>query len=81
MYVSVLVEPFQLARVTGYRAYYVRCSLPTAGAASNVCLASRAALPVAGAESDAGDGFLWPPLGRDRRRVAGAAKAALLAFF
>ena len=67
-----------LARVTGYRAY-VRCSLPTAGAAIN--LASRAALPVAGAEADAG---VWLPLaslGRDRQRVAGAAKAALLAFF
>ena len=67
-----------LARVTGYRAY-VRCSLPTAGAASNLCLASRAAFPVAGVKADAGYGFLWPPLGRDRRRVAGAAKAALLA--
>ena len=66
MYVSVLVEPFQLARVTGYRAS-VRCSLPTAGAASNLCLASRAAFPVAGAKADAGYGFLWP-LGRARRR-------------
>ena len=28
--VAVLVEPCQLARVSGYRAY-VRCSLPTAG--------------------------------------------------
>ena len=64
MYVSVLCEPFMLARVTGYRAY-VRCSLPSAGgAASNLCLASRAALPVAGAKADAGwNGFLWP-LGR-----------------
>ena len=57
----------------------MRCSLPTAGAASNLCLASRAAFPVAGAKADAGYGFLWPPLGRDRRRVAGEAKAALLA--
>ena len=58
MYVSVLCEPFMLARVTGYRAY-VRCSLPTAGAASNLCLASRAAFPVAGVKADA-NGFLWP---------------------
>ena len=42
MYVSVLVEPFQLARVTGYRAY-VRCSLPTAGAAGGFVLGARAA--------------------------------------
>ena len=46
-----------LARVTGYRAY-VRCSLPTAGAASKLCL-PRAALPVAGAKADAGYGFLY----------------------
>ena len=64
MYVSVLCEPFMLARVTGYRAS-VRCSLPTAGAAINLCLA-RAALPVAGVKADAGwNGFLWP-LGRAR---------------
>ena len=38
VYVPVLCEPFMLARVTGYRAY-VRCSLPTAGAARNLCFA------------------------------------------
>ena len=58
MYVPVLCEPFMLARVTGYRAY-VRCSLPTAGAASNLCLASRAAFPVAGVKADAG---VWLPM-------------------
>jgi hypothetical protein len=80
VYVPVLCEPFMLARVTGYRAY-VRCSLPTAGAASNLCLASRAAFPVAGVKADAGYGFLWP-LGRARRRrVLDDSRAALLAVF
>jgi len=65
--VAVLVEPSQLARVSGYRAY-VRCSLPPAGVflVKVVGRPSRAAFPVAGAKADAGwNGFLWP-LGRAR---------------
>ena len=64
--VAVLVEPSQLARVSGYRAY-VRCSLPPAGVflVKVVGRPSRAAFPVAGAKADAGwNGFL--PLGRAR---------------
>ncbi len=52
-----------LARVTGYRAY-VR--VPTAGAASNLCLA-RAALPVAGVKADAG---VWLPMASPRQSSA-----------
>ena len=52
VYVSVLCEPFMLARVTGYRAY-VRCSLPTAGAAKLMLGFARSS-SVAGVKADAG---------------------------
>ena len=56
--VAVLVEPCQLARVSGYRAS-VRCSLPPAGVFSESGLgalwqAFARSLPVAGAKADAG---------------------------
>ena len=68
--VAVLVEPCQLARVSGYRAMCAaRCRPPSS--LVKVVLArygrpSRAAFPVAGAKADAGwNAFLWP-LGRAR---------------
>ena len=80
--VAVLVEPCQLARVSGYRAY-VRCSLPPAGVFSDSGLGQRQGV----ARSCSGrrrqgrrwNGFLWP-VGRARRqRVADAQHAGVLA--
>ena len=82
--VAVLVEPCQLARVSGYRAMCAaRCRPPASlvkVVLARVGRPSRAALPVAGAKADAGwNGFLWP-LGRARRqRVADAQHAGVLA--
>ena len=66
--VAVLVEPVQLARVSGYRAMCAARCRPPASLVKVVGARrpSRAAFPVAGAKADAGwNGFLWP-LGRAR---------------